>query len=709
MKRQMSFDSIIHRLAPNMSFHRVGYNHNKKWPARKKPAWDDTVNDLTILRATPEEVLQRKEAHKSKHHLSAKLEKLHKDRKSKLTGAEAHQLAIIKEVLYDQQQLQNVLAKSDSMMAVVKDLFGDDPKKFMGFPNVTSAPYYQDFNSSNSLVASVPDIYTRSEKLSDSVMDQSALNDIESSSESDSDDTEVGRPDPISYESKLNLQRFQEYLQEEERKTVHMNPVSLATLQNRNQSNGHTSEKAQQQSQDDFHSATHSQLLNAITVLLAQEQKEKDKANSSGDGFKTPPRDEQSPPLQCERTPPSAMNDTQKVKKTKKCTKTTAVENGNTTASMNDMRKVLEDLEKEIAAFELLTGRRRQVEIQKAETFSGYTISLVTAVSRLTKYLKETELRIRAEVMLREQLSQDVGQLKTIIDALATDMIVTQEEYGKLYSEHQRYKEATQNELLSLNSKVKELQKYIGGSESRSEPGVRNEERLHSHATQEDNLETNHSVSVISQPSHGDTTKLTGLPAAAVLLSPPARKTRVPVAHGATVSSERQCSLVDVQHSSADDSFDKSHDPPQLTQVPPVTNTISVPRPIPLVQTNVSVPIATRPSAKQAAEQFKGSSETGAPSKPLPPSDLADLVRLEDETEQQMHQLQELVMEEALNNPALHTLMRTQIAELNRQQTEAKRRLKDLLDHQKLQQRHIHEKFNPHLMGHDQIELVISI
>ena len=42
-----------------------------------------------------------------------------------------------------------------------------------------------------------------------------------------------------------------------------------------------------------------------------------------------------------------------------------------------------------MAAYELSTGRRPQEETNKTETFSGYTIALVSAVSKLTKYLKE--------------------------------------------------------------------------------------------------------------------------------------------------------------------------------------------------------------------------------------------------------------------------------------------------------------------------------
>ncbi len=47
-------------------------------------------------------------------------------------------------VLFSFLQLQDVLTKSDRAMAVVRDLFGDDPRKYRGLPNVTAAPNHAD-------------------------------------------------------------------------------------------------------------------------------------------------------------------------------------------------------------------------------------------------------------------------------------------------------------------------------------------------------------------------------------------------------------------------------------------------------------------------------------------------------------------------------------------------------------------------------------
>ena len=51
------------------------------------------------------------------------------------------------------KQLRDVLAKSDRAMAVVHDLFGDDPRKYKGLPNVTAAPHSADHSDLDRLVS----------------------------------------------------------------------------------------------------------------------------------------------------------------------------------------------------------------------------------------------------------------------------------------------------------------------------------------------------------------------------------------------------------------------------------------------------------------------------------------------------------------------------------------------------------------------------
>lgn len=48
--------------------------------------------------------------------------------------------SLLQEILYDDQQLRDAVGYSDRIMAVVHDLFGDDPTKRSGKANVTLAP-----------------------------------------------------------------------------------------------------------------------------------------------------------------------------------------------------------------------------------------------------------------------------------------------------------------------------------------------------------------------------------------------------------------------------------------------------------------------------------------------------------------------------------------------------------------------------------------
>ncbi|XP_066502255.1 spindle and centriole-associated protein 1 isoform X3 [Hoplias malabaricus] len=160
----------------------------KKVSATKKE-WVSTVNDLTVHKATPEELSRRHEMHRSRNKSLAQWELREKglkrmQRKSQLAsppGLDQARLRIIREVFSDQCQLQDVLARSDRAMAVVKDLFGDAPRRQTGFPNITMAP---DCDSDSELpVLQKPDPPTQLSLLSQSMMDQRALNELKDSEE----------------------------------------------------------------------------------------------------------------------------------------------------------------------------------------------------------------------------------------------------------------------------------------------------------------------------------------------------------------------------------------------------------------------------------------------------------------------------------------------------------------------------------------------
>uniref|UniRef100_A0A8C5A2D3 Spindle and centriole-associated protein 1 n=1 Tax=Gadus morhua TaxID=8049 RepID=A0A8C5A2D3_GADMO len=153
----------------------------KKAAARRD--WVSTVNDLSVHKSTPAELVHRHEIHKSHNSAVAQWELKEKSvrRRHRVLGTpspmDQASLSIIREVFSDQLLLQDVLARSDRAMAVVKDLFGDAPRRQTGHPRVTMAP---DCDSDSELpVVRRADPPTQLSLLSHTTMNQQALNDLE--------------------------------------------------------------------------------------------------------------------------------------------------------------------------------------------------------------------------------------------------------------------------------------------------------------------------------------------------------------------------------------------------------------------------------------------------------------------------------------------------------------------------------------------------
>ncbi|KAL4236409.1 spindle and centriole associated protein 1 [Mactra antiquata] len=612
-----------------MSFIRVGGRKPpRKKTSLKKKEWDFTVNDLDAYKATPAEIEYRKSSHRSKHAVTTHLTRPGSARKGKKsspfrTNAQARKLAIMKEVLYDQQQLQEVLEKSDTMMAVVKDLFGDDPRRFAGFPSVTSAPKSDGPSIESSLVNVPGDVKTRSEELSDSVMNQSALNELQES------DTELddSNPVPLSYQPKMNMKRFQQFLEAEEKN------ATLSTISG-------------QAGMSHLGQMMTSQLSGQNLVQSSQLPDQTNNSSKNGT-FQTPRnKNTMDESLEILQPPKSAMNDTNKINKTKKRIPRPEPELTSSNLSLNELRKVLETLEDEIADYELHTGRRPPAERHRQESFSGYTLAIVDSVTKLTRYLKECELRLQAEMTVREQLTQDVVQFRALVDALTTDIIITQEEFQKMAGEFQKFRVETRDEINRLkggqSQPVQQWSPVESTTSNAAEPIL------------QQNVNTNNESQTIGQMFTSDVNEgsctqtppksqinqfnMQDIPiqlsgeknvfgdhlkpvSGAVLLSPPVRRSRV-----VEKDESKQQTQVDVQSyvssvdSSAvqDDFLDipavcptslakiiSSNNIHTISGVVPnqsnqtktstsiTVNSVSVPKPAPLVQSNVRIPLST--------------------------------------------------------------------------------------------------------------------
>uniref|UniRef100_A0A673G180 Spindle and centriole-associated protein 1 n=1 Tax=Sinocyclocheilus rhinocerous TaxID=307959 RepID=A0A673G180_9TELE len=153
---------------------------SRKVSAPKKE-WVSTVNDLSVHKATPEELALRHEMHRSQNRVVAQWElkekaltrRRRKNQPPSPPGLDRARLNIIRELFSDQCQLQDVIARSDRALAEVKDLFGDAPRRRTGFPTITVAP---DCDSDSELpVHQKPDPPTQLSLLSQTMMDQQVL------------------------------------------------------------------------------------------------------------------------------------------------------------------------------------------------------------------------------------------------------------------------------------------------------------------------------------------------------------------------------------------------------------------------------------------------------------------------------------------------------------------------------------------------------
>lgn len=102
-----------------------------------------------------------------------------------------------------------------------------------------------------------------------------------------------------------------------------------------------------------------------------------------------------------------------------------------------------------------------------------------------------------------------------------------------------------------------------------------------------------------------------------------------------SIELECQTSLV---NQSANEEITNSADPPRLTQTPPVMNTVSVPRPVPLVQSNLSFALVTGLPVSQTAASCVASKQavkaTDAASTIHSVQDMPDVVKFGEKNQQ---------------------------------------------------------------------------
>ncbi|XP_035699686.1 spindle and centriole-associated protein 1-like [Branchiostoma floridae] len=130
----------------------------------------------------------------------------------------------------------------------------------------------------------------------------------------------------------------------------------------------------------------------------------------------------------------------------------------------------MDNLEAEIADYEHQAGMPTPPPPQqhKSPTLRGYTTSLLEAITRLTRHIKESESQLRSEAILRHHLMEEIAEQRALVDVLTADIINTQEQYTVLRGEFDQYRAKTEEQINYLKHTLYAVMK---GSGNRSMDG----------------------------------------------------------------------------------------------------------------------------------------------------------------------------------------------------------------------------------------------
>nr|XP_030692665.1 spindle and centriole-associated protein 1 isoform X2 [Globicephala melas] len=433
----------------------------KKKKTSVKQEWDNTVTDLTVHRATPEDLIRRHEIHKSKNRalvhweLQEKaLKRKWKKQKPEISNLEKRRLSILKEILNDQYQMQDVLEKSDHLMATAKDLFVDFPRRRTGFPNVTMAP-----DSSQGPIVVNQDPVTQA-ILSESVIEPQALNEVDDdqregtvNSQSEESENELGNS--LSSQSNTNADTFLHKITEDNSELINKLWTDIqqkaATQSQITTSSGTPSSASPSGEQKAALNATNA--VKRIHTRLQLEESTETLDSSYVVRQVLNSRKQKQLLNKVKRKPDLRAPSKQKNSVLSASTASTDLPNSSN-PSLDVLKHMIHEVEHEMEEYERWTGREVR-GLQNSQGLTGFTLSLVSSLCRLVRYLKESELQLRKEVETRQQLEQALGDHRELIDALTAEVLLLREENTAAQARLQQYMITTDEQLISLTHAIK--------------------------------------------------------------------------------------------------------------------------------------------------------------------------------------------------------------------------------------------------------------
>lgn len=386
----------------------------KKADALNHPEWDSTIQDLKVHAATPGEIARRQIRRKSKNVDAAR-----RELKSKRSGVpvdllispgqvdlEMKKLAILKEVLYDHNDLNELLRRTDETMSSAKNIFYDTSLT-ASHPNVTLAP-----NSKTSHPLLKPEPMSKLDTLSESMIDNHALNEM--STHEERFETEV---DDSHFNSHLSYNQIAGLLQETLRQneggkensnnmtgTAHWEALNdpdnirtvLGTLQNTSKDN-----KLSQPVKNEA-----KEIKKALSSISKDANHVQSKLNASMN---------------------TALPLPQKAESVSKSN----VSSQNMT--YNDLQGAMEHVQQNILAFEESRGHgSRTPSPGAAKGLGGFTATMVDAITRLFNYVNDGELRLQSMEKLVQEMKTNLSNQVSLNESLKKDLAVESEKVESL-------------------------------------------------------------------------------------------------------------------------------------------------------------------------------------------------------------------------------------------------------------------------------------
>ncbi|KAL9867224.1 spindle and centriole-associated protein 1 isoform 1-T1 [Geothlypis trichas] len=423
--------------------------------------WDSTVHDLTVHRATPEDILRRREIHKSKNKALAHLElqekalnrKWKKQRQLDADSLEKRKLALMREILSDQYHLQDVLERSGQAMAVAKDLLEDAPRTRTGFPNVTMAPNC-DLESSQGPIVQKSHPPSQLSILNESVMDSQALNE-EEEEEALSED---GHHDVLGFKSRISSDRLLRLLRKENslvnsplwaERGVRKNILSQESNVPRTPTTVSPSLDQSALNATSVIKRTHSRLQNE------DEEESLDSIDTVRQVLNPNSRKQKQIATKMKRKQAEQNSARQKRGDSPANLIQTDLQRDNK-SSLDVLSHMIQEVERELEEYERCTGREVPKK-ERSEGLSGFTLSLVNALCRLMRYLREAEMQLHEKEMVRQQQKEMLNEHRELIDALTAEVLQVREENITMQKKLQQYMAVTDEKLMCLIQAFKGL------------------------------------------------------------------------------------------------------------------------------------------------------------------------------------------------------------------------------------------------------------